>query len=385
MGNNAVAYLEKAKEAKLNGNLDGAIDYCHEVIKCDANVFWAYHLIGSIYEQQEKFDRAIEFYEQSIDLDRSNPKNFASYYRMGLVFAKQNLLEEAIAVQERALQINPSFADSYHEIAGVFAKQGNLDLAIQFQRQAKELKSNDPNINFAAINFEERQKNLVELGKYNYKLISLGFDCLPRTIATRWGIKPSRLQGEKSCPFDLAFHSYSNIYHLLKNDFQDYLDPQYLQTIPYDLYPNKSIVFNTKYFCKFNHEYGESWQKNNFLNFRERYRQRIENFYDYLHSNPILFILNLPYDRPAFIPTELVDIIARKFPDLYFKILVINTNLNDGENHLQSEDSRILSEYIPLPSSAYQWSMSKYYTSEAGIEFEREIASCMKKAIIKYF
>jgi tetratricopeptide (TPR) repeat protein len=385
MVNSAVAYLEKAKEAKLNGNLNDAIDYCHEAIKYDANFFWAYHLIGMIYEQEEKFDRAIAFYQQSIEINRNNPKNFASYYRLGLVFAKQNLLKEAISAQKQALQFNSSFADSYHEIAGLFAKQGNLDLAIQFQRQAKELNSNDPNINFAVINFEERQKNLAELGKYNYKLISLGFDCLPRTVATRWGIKPSRLQGEKSCPFDLAFHSFSNICNLLKNNFQDYLDSQYLKTIPCDLYPEKLIVFNTKYFCRFNHEYSDNWHENNFSKFRERYQQRIDNFYNYLHSNPILFILNLPCDRTAFIPTELIDIISQKFPDLYFKILVLNISLNNSANHLENEDTRIVSEHILLPSSDYHWSLPKCYTSEAGIKFEREIANLIKKTVIEYF
>ena len=38
-----------------------------------------------------------------------------------------------------------------------------------------------------------------------YEIVSLGVNCLPRTILTRHGIKPRKADGELSCPFDLVF------------------------------------------------------------------------------------------------------------------------------------------------------------------------------------
>jgi tetratricopeptide (TPR) repeat protein len=380
--------LEKAKAAQARGNFEEALDYCYQIIKCDANFFWAYHLIGKIYEQQEQYELADTYYQNSIALDLNNTNNFASYYRLGLIFSKQNRLEEAIEAQEKALQINPSFAESYHELAGLLAKIGNLDLAIELQQKAKDLKLDDRYINFAWINFQERKKNLAELAEFNYKIISLGFDCLPRTIATRWGIKPSRSQGELSCPFDLAFHSYSNICNLLNNDFDDYLNPQYLDLVIDENNPCETMVRNTKYFCKFVHENGTIWQENEFQRFRNRYEHRVNNFYSYLKQNPILFILNLNINSYDVYPQELADIIARKFPNLYFKILVIDTSPNgqkSGRKEKDRADSRILSERIPLPSTNYRWSLSNHYATELGIKFERAIASAMRSAIVQCF
>ncbi len=382
----AAETLEKAKAAQTQGNLEEALDYCHQIIERDASFFWAYHLIGKIYEQQEKFELAITYYQNSIALAFNNPKNLSSYYRLGLVCAKQDKLEDAIAAQEKALQINPNFAESYHELAAIFAKQGHLERAIELQQKAKNLKSDDLYINFAWINFRERKKNLAELAELNYKIISLGFDCLPRTIATRWGIKPSRSQGELSCPFDLAFHSYSNICKLLDNDFDDYLNPQYLDLVTDEYQPYKTIVVNTKYLCKFVHENGNIWQENEFQRFRKRYQQRIDNFHSYLKGSPILFILNLNINSYDVYPQELADIIERKFPDLSFNILVIDTSPNGQKSkpkENKSADSRISIEHVPLPSTNYRWSLSNHYTTEAGILFERKIALAMRSAIYR--
>jgi tetratricopeptide (TPR) repeat protein len=383
----AAETLEKAKAAQIQGNLEEALDYCHQTIEHDASFFWAYHLMGKIYEQQEKLELAIICYQNSIALDLNNTKNFASYYRLGLVYVKQDKLEDAIAAHEKALQINSNFTDSYHELAAIFVKQGHLDLAIELQQKAKDLKPDDIYVNFAWINFQERKKNLAELANFKYKIISLGFDCLPRTIATRWGIKPSRSQGELSCPFDLAFHSYSNICKLLDNDFDDYLNPQYLELVRHKNNSNQTIVINTKYLCKFVHENGFIWQENDFQKFRKRYEQRINNFYGYLKENPILFILNLNINSYDIYPQKLVDIIDRKFPDLNFKLLVIDTSPKGQKSKPKennSTDSHILIESIPLPSTNYHWSLNNHYATEAGILFERKIALAMRSAIEQF-
>ena len=42
------------------------------------------------------------------------------------------------------------------------------------------------------------------------KIVSLGWDCLPRTIFTWWGIKKTKENGELSYPFDLSMHNLSS-------------------------------------------------------------------------------------------------------------------------------------------------------------------------------
>ncbi len=59
------------------------------------------------------------------------------------------------------------------------------------------------------------------------EIVSLGVNCLPRTILTRHGIKPSKAQGELSCPFDLVYHPLPTIIYNLKTEFRDYLSDLY--------------------------------------------------------------------------------------------------------------------------------------------------------------
>jgi aminoglycoside phosphotransferase len=50
----------------------------------------------------------------------------------------------------------------------------------------------------------ERLDFKLSRGQYNADVVSFGYDCLPRTISAKWGLKRTRALGEKSCPFDLA-------------------------------------------------------------------------------------------------------------------------------------------------------------------------------------
>ena len=65
--------------------------------------------------------------------------------------------------------------------------------------------------------------------KKKYEIVSLGVNCLPRTILTRLGIKPCKADGELSCPFDLVMHKLDRITYYLSNNFEDYFDDLYFK------------------------------------------------------------------------------------------------------------------------------------------------------------
>ena len=62
-----------------------------------------------------------------------------------------------------------------------------------------------------------------------YEIVSLGTNCLPRTVLTRGNIKPSKSDGELSCPFDLVSHPLETIVHCLETNFNDYFDDLFFQ------------------------------------------------------------------------------------------------------------------------------------------------------------
>ena len=55
-------------------------------------------------------------------------------------------------------------------------------------------------------------------------IIPLGENCIPRTILTRWKVKPAKLFGELTFPFDLAVFGMLEVTKTLKTDFNEMFD-----------------------------------------------------------------------------------------------------------------------------------------------------------------
>ena len=102
-----------------------------------------------------------------------------------------------------------------------------------------------------------------------YKMISLGKYCFPRVLLTANKLKPKRKQGEKSCPFDLAFfYNFDEIIKLLDTKFSNFYDG--LVQDEENKWVNKDI---NAYFV---HEFGLTKEQ-----VIEKYNKRIKNLYDY--------------------------------------------------------------------------------------------------------
>ena len=97
------------------------------------------------------------------------------------------------------------------------------------------------------------------------KFISLGTNCFPRMKMNQFKIKPSKRDGELSCPFDLCTTPLESVAKILENDFADYFED-----IQYD--EEKKCWKNTKYKIFYIHD---DLNKEDFI---KRYKQRIKNF-----------------------------------------------------------------------------------------------------------
>ena len=86
--------------------------------------------------QSGELDEAIAVYQRAIKLD---PNSYQSYHYMGETLAQKGELEAAANSYNLALEINPDFFWSYHCLGKVLLKQGKLDEAIAAARQALEL------------------------------------------------------------------------------------------------------------------------------------------------------------------------------------------------------------------------------------------------------
>lgn len=171
--------------------------------------------------------------------------------------------------------------------------------------------------------------------------ISLGYNCRSAAIGVERGWRDGKSHGYKTCPFDLCISSFEGVVECIRDDFKDFVNPEYLrlQNVPAEILQSataEELVYNTKYNFVFLHESpGHAnlyktenwpngpyhWVNNTWAAFRERYIRRIENFRGYLRSGtPIRFILASPHsDLEA-----LHDALRMSYPGLVYEITQIN-------------------------------------------------------------
>jgi hypothetical protein len=164
--------------------------------------------------------------------------------------------------------------------------------------------------------------------------ISLGNLCMSATWAVINGYREKKQDGYNTCVFDLMISNYNGIVKCILEDFNNFVDPNYL-TI------ENECIINTYYNFLFNHEgpghaelyIKENWPEgkmhfvnNNYAHFIERYLTRINNFRNYLldTNNYIYFIFQFVHDTNTNDDFyELRKAISLKYPDLKYEIIVI--------------------------------------------------------------
>ena len=160
--------------------------------------------------------------------------------------------------------------------------------------------------------------------KWNhYKIIPLGTYCLPRVITTVNKLKPSKLNGEKTLPFDLAFFKDMNKnIDLVINHFDDIFDEQ-KEGFSYDK-ENKYWI-NKKYNIIFNHEYNL-----NYAELKSLYEKRINNLYEYISdkSKHIFYLIAVFEPLSASKLEELYKYTKELRGDDKIDIIIINQSEN---------------------------------------------------------
>lgn len=201
-------------------------------------------------------------------------------------------------------------------------------------------------------------------------IIPLGQNCMPRTILTRWKVKPRKLFGEPTYPFDLAVFGIPEITKILKTDFAEFFN---------------DLEFNGHYWIKapnciyFSHD--KNFGKDDKFKIIERYTKRIENFNNAVtDSTPVIFLQILGGDEEIMKQYNELKRIRNSRP---FKFIVVDTqNVTDKE--FEFED--LISVKIPYPKTDYKenWWRKEYYNSPEGKNFEKSIADLCKKVILRF-
>jgi len=192
----------------------------------------------------------------------------------------------------------------------------------------------------------------------NQEGISLGWNCSSAVYGVSTGIRRKKEDGYKTCPFDEMITNYKGLIECIKDDFKYLCDIEYLELIKI---PNTSkyfntngdgdvVIYNNKYKFIFNHEspghanlyITQNWKNginhyiiNNYEEFINRYKRRIENFKNYLlNTSNIIFILTRPNTTQLLDINELNDVIKNKYPLLNFNFILLDQDKYSYYDHL---------------------------------------------------
>lgn len=161
--------------------------------------------------------------------------------------------------------------------------------------------------------------------KQNFHIVSLGSNCLPRVLTTAVKLKPRKIYGEKTLPFDLKYSlDLNQTANLIKNDFANFFDNLKItkETYPHDFHLTRE-------------------------QFEKRYQKRIENFFEIINSPKNIFFIYSNFDQTPDKNTvnNLYKILKQKRKGKPFKIILLTAkpikNVNNPNIKIITENFKI--------------------------------------------
>ena len=115
-----------------------------------------YYSIAFSYDNQKNYEQAIRLNEKAIEI---NPSCFLAYNNLGSIYIKNNLLDKSEECYLKALEINPKYALCYTNIGNIAKYKGDIDKAHEYYLKAIELGDNSDNVysNIGVILTEQRK------------------------------------------------------------------------------------------------------------------------------------------------------------------------------------------------------------------------------------
>ena len=253
----------------------------------------------------------------------------------------------------------------FDDLSEVSAMLGDERLLLKARDQLKAIEQSG--ILYASHFVTQMANSSILQPRLNGKVVSLGLDCMPRVMATKFGFKARKMQGELSMPFDLVATSYDGLVLAIGERLCRFLDKT-------ELFVNESAkLAHRSYQIHFNHESKDllNYIINDYDKWMDVFSRRVTAFQDALAAESVVFILHYNGN-----PTELVDAIRNAYPALQFTILVISTPKPSIHNRQESvAGQHFVREIIPLPWDEYVW--HKDYCSK----FEENIRSFLQRHI----
>jgi tetratricopeptide (TPR) repeat protein len=145
--------FQEANILHEHGELDQAVRLYRLILSGEPHHFDALHQLGIASLQQGKSDDALDYIGQAVNIKHTD----AALSNFGLVLAKQNRLEEALLQYDKALALNPDFAQAHNNRGRVLRDLGRPKASLDSCNRAVAL-----NPSFAEA-YNNRANALIDL------------------------------------------------------------------------------------------------------------------------------------------------------------------------------------------------------------------------------
>jgi tetratricopeptide (TPR) repeat protein len=134
------AALEHGKLYLLLGQLKPAADLCRQAVELLPENPKAYYYLGQVYRQQEKWEEALEAFEQAGRLQPNDPAILANRGRM---LFHHTQAQDGKPLVIRALRLDLTRHETLLDLAYIYTAEGNLPAAISCAMRAYQLGQGD--------------------------------------------------------------------------------------------------------------------------------------------------------------------------------------------------------------------------------------------------
>jgi tetratricopeptide (TPR) repeat protein len=146
--NVAPAQLELAAALRRAGRVDEALNTALAATRIDSRSAWAFNVLGLIHTDRREYEQALQALQRAIALQ---PDFAEAYMNLAQVYhLDRDDLMEAIAACRRTTELRPDYAEGHANLGILLAEDGQLDEAMAEYRRAMELnpESNDAHWNY---------------------------------------------------------------------------------------------------------------------------------------------------------------------------------------------------------------------------------------------
>ena len=138
---NAVRLNQEGLRLILLGKTENAINCFEKSIKISFNFPDPYFHLGNYYFQTNNPEKAEKYYLDAIKIDQNNPDFF---FNLAILKYSKGLIDEAINLYKKCLDINPSYTKSLKYLGNIYKDKKEFRRALEKNKQWKNFDPDNP-------------------------------------------------------------------------------------------------------------------------------------------------------------------------------------------------------------------------------------------------